>query len=61
MKINIKPIIVGLRETADNVELFQGGYELGSNDACTVKVKYFSGNDIKVEEKITLPKELVEN
>ena len=61
MKIQIQQVPIGLRQTADSIELFQGGYELGSNESCTVRVDYFSGSDLKTQEKIIIPQELVEN
>lgn len=57
--IQIEPINVGLRETANFIQLFQGGYALGSNDGCKVKVQYFDGTDLKAEEKVEIPAELV--
>ena len=59
MKIQIEPIVVGLRETANFIELFQEGYALGSNIGCKVKVQYFNGNDLKVEERIEIPAKLI--
>ena len=59
MKIQIEPITAGLRRIANFVELFQGGYALGSEEGCKVRVQYFENADLIAEERIDIPADLV--
>lgn len=62
MKINIIPIPIGFELEANNVELKQGGYTLGSNEGCRVRCLFYTDNDIQtVDRVVIIPKEMVIN
>jgi hypothetical protein len=57
--MKIQEISVGLRQTANNIKLIQFDYALGSNEGCKVKVQYFNDDNLKIEELLELPSEIV--
>lgn len=62
MKIQIEPVTVGFEIQANNVELKQGGYILGTNEECKVRVLFFKDNNLVHDQKIiVIPQELVED
>lgn len=61
MKIQIKPISVGLDLEANYVEFRAGGYILGTNEECKVRCLFYKdGNLIHDSKVVTIPAELVE-
>jgi hypothetical protein len=62
MKIQIEPINIRFNLQATEVQLRQGGYLLGSNESCKVKVLFFSeGNLIDDSQVVEIPAEIVNN
>lgn len=61
MKIQINPVTVAFEVEANNIELRQGGYLLGSNEECRVRCLFYKDNDLVHDQKlITIPSALVE-
>jgi len=60
MKIQIEPIQVAFQTEANFIQLRQGGYVLGSNEACRVRLLFYKDGDLIDDQKIVeIPKELV--
>jgi hypothetical protein len=59
--IKIENVIIGFNQVANGVELIQGGYQLGSNEGCKVKVNFFVDNDFKLQVLVDIPSPLVIN
>ena len=57
--INIENVTIGFNQTANAVELIQGGYTLGSNEGCKVKANFFDGTNLKTQVLVTIPSEIV--
>lgn len=57
--INIKNVTIGFNQTANAVELIQGGYTLGSNEGCKVKANFFDDANLKTQVVVTIPSEIV--
>jgi len=57
--INIENVTIGFNQIANAVELIQGGYILGSNEGCKVKVKFFDDTNLKTQVVVVIPSELV--
>lgn len=60
--INIEPVAIRFGIYATKVQLRQGAYILGSNDACRVRVLFYSDeNLVDDSEVVEIPQNLVEN
>lgn len=60
MKIQIEPVTVAFEVEANYVELRQGGYILGTNEECRVRVLFFRDSDLVYDQKVVIiPEELV--
>jgi len=59
--IKIENVTIGFNQIANGVELIQGGYQLGSNEGCKVKVNFFVDNDFKLQVLVDIPSPLVIN
>jgi len=59
--IRIENVTIGFNQIANAVELIQGGYQLGSNEGCKVKVNFFVDTDFKLQVLVAIPSELVVN
>ena len=59
--IKIENVTIGFNQVANGVELIQGGYQLGSNEGCKVKVNFFVDNDFKLQVLVAIPAELIVN
>jgi len=57
--INIENVTIGFNQIANAVELVQGGYILGSNEGCKVKVNFFDDANLKTQVVVVIPSELV--
>ena len=57
--INIENVTIGFNQIANAVELVQGGYILGSNEGCKVKVSFFEDTNLKTQVVVVIPSELV--
>lgn len=58
--INIENVTIGFNQIANGVELIQGGYILGSNEGCKVKVNFFEDTNFKLQIVVNIPSELVD-
>lgn len=62
MKIQIQPIAIAFQQDANFIQLRQGGYILGTNEQCRVRVLFYNNNDfINDQTIIDIPQELVED
>jgi hypothetical protein len=57
--IKIENVSIGFNQVANGVELIQGGYILGSNEGCKVKVNFFEDVNLKTQVVVVIPSDLV--
>jgi hypothetical protein len=57
--IRIENVSIGFNQIANAVELIQGGYQLGSNEGCKVKVSFFEDTNLKTQVVVFIPSDLV--
>jgi hypothetical protein len=57
--IRIENVTIGFNQIANAVELIQGGYTLGSNEGCKVKVNFFEDINLKTQVVVVIPSDLV--